>query len=42
MPNPNAWYFFHVAEASNKHDFEKTEGKETWIGVVPDEDARKR
>ena len=30
---PNAWYYYHVAEAANDHTYTVTDGEERWNGV---------
>lgn len=35
VQNPDAWYYYNVAEAANGHSFSKSDGKETWDSVTP-------
>ena len=30
VQNPDAWYYYNVAEAANEHGFVVADGKETW------------
>ena len=35
VSDPNAWYYYNVAEAANGHDFSMADEKETWSSVTP-------